>query len=56
MFNLINLLFVESNPMPVKYAMHKMGLCELEYRLPMCKPSSKLMQEIDAELKKLNII
>ncbi len=54
--HLINLLFVEANPMPVKYAMYKMGLCDLEYRLPMCEPSLKLTQEIDAELKKLDII
>lgn len=56
MFNLINLLFVETNPVPVKYVMHKMGFCNLEYRLPMCEPSAKLMHEIDAELKKLNIV
>lgn len=56
MFNLINLLFVETNPTPVKYAMHKMGFCDLEYRLPMCEPTAKLMQDIDTELKKLNII
>jgi 4-hydroxy-tetrahydrodipicolinate synthase len=55
-FNLIRLLFVESNPIPVKYAMYKMGFCNLEYRLPMCIPSKDLMQEIDTELKKLNLI
>jgi 4-hydroxy-tetrahydrodipicolinate synthase len=55
-FNLIRLLFVESNPIPVKYAMYKMGFCNLEYRLPMCKPNKNLMQDIDVELKKLNLI
>lgn len=55
-FNLIRLLFVESNPMPVKYVMHKMGFCELEFRLPMCEPSAGLMNEIDAELVKLDLI
>jgi 4-hydroxy-tetrahydrodipicolinate synthase len=55
-FNLIRLLFVESSPMPVKYVMHKMGFCELEFRLPMCEPSSNLMNEIDAELVKLGLI
>jgi hypothetical protein len=55
-FNLIRLLFVESSPMPVKYVMHKMGFCELEFRLPMCEPSLSLMNEIDAELIKLDLI
>jgi 4-hydroxy-tetrahydrodipicolinate synthase len=56
MFNLIRLIFVESNPIPIKYVMHKMGYCELEYRLPMCKPSASLMAEIDNELKVLNLL
>ena len=32
-------LFVETNPIPVKFAASLMGLCDLEYRLPMCEPS-----------------
>ena len=56
LFNLIRLLFKESNPMPVKYIMHKIGFCELEYRLPMCKPSNNLMAEIDEELIKIGLI
>ncbi|MBT6442831.1 MAG: 4-hydroxy-tetrahydrodipicolinate synthase, partial [Alphaproteobacteria bacterium] len=32
-------LFVESNPMPVKYAMSLMGKCSDEMRLPLCSPS-----------------
>ncbi len=55
-FNLIRLLFTESNPMPVKYVMYKMGFCELEYRLPMCTPSVELMKEIDEELLILGLI
>ncbi len=55
-FNLIRLLFVESNPMPIKYAMHKLGFCELEYRLPICEPSATLMQEIDDELTNLGLL
>lgn len=56
MFNLIRLLFVESNPIPIKYIMYKMGFCDLEYRLPMCQPSTSLMADIDVELKVLNLI
>ncbi|MFT4968136.1 MAG: 4-hydroxy-tetrahydrodipicolinate synthase [Candidatus Deianiraeaceae bacterium] len=55
-YNLINLLFIESNPMPVKYAMYRMGLCKLEYRLPMCDPSKELMYNIDKELERLHLI
>ena len=34
---LIKELFAEVNPIPVKYALYKMGLCQNEYRLPLCK-------------------
>lgn len=32
-------LFREVNPVPVKFLAHLMGLCEAEYRLPLCPPS-----------------
>ncbi|MBE6601162.1 MAG: 4-hydroxy-tetrahydrodipicolinate synthase [Ruminococcaceae bacterium] len=32
-------LFWEVNPIPVKYVAAQMGLCRLEYRLPLCEPS-----------------
>lgn len=50
---LIGLLFAEVNPAPVKYAAHRLGLCECEYRLPMTKPSEELCRKIDEELEKL---
>lgn len=43
-------LFTETNPIPVKYAAHKMGLCELEYRLPMCEPSARAAGVVDEML------
>jgi 4-hydroxy-tetrahydrodipicolinate synthase len=45
--------FVESNPGPVKYAMHALGLCELVYRLPMVPPRPASQQRIDAVLQAL---
>jgi 4-hydroxy-tetrahydrodipicolinate synthase len=42
--------FVESNPMPVKWAMHKMGLLEPNYRLPMIPPSDSAKIKIAAAL------
>ncbi len=40
--------FVESNPIPVKYLMAKMGLLEPVWRLPMCPPSAATMARLDA--------
>jgi 4-hydroxy-tetrahydrodipicolinate synthase len=39
--------FVESNPIPVKYLMAKMGLLEPVWRLPMCPPSAAAMSKLD---------
>ena len=38
---LIDSLFAEVNPGPVKAALNMMGMCNLEYRLPMCVPTNK---------------
>ncbi|MFA6435279.1 MAG: 4-hydroxy-tetrahydrodipicolinate synthase [Elusimicrobiales bacterium] len=35
LFGLIKTLFVETNPIPVKYAMHLLGYCSPEVRLPL---------------------
>ncbi|MDA1060351.1 MAG: 4-hydroxy-tetrahydrodipicolinate synthase [bacterium] len=40
-------LFCETNPIPVKYCVAKMGLCELSYRLPMVEPSEKAIMILD---------
>ena len=37
---LINALFCETNPIPVKAAMAEMGMCGEEIRLPLCEMSS----------------
>jgi 4-hydroxy-tetrahydrodipicolinate synthase len=34
---LINAIFSEVNPIPIKALMARLGLCEEEYRLPLCK-------------------
>ena len=46
---LIDLLFCEVNPIPVKYVAAIKGLCAAEYRLPLCPPSpesAKLLQDL----------
>ena len=48
---LIRLLFSDVNPIPVKYLMHKMGLCGLEYRLPLTPPSKELRAKLDEQIK-----
>lgn len=44
---LMEVNFVESNPIPVKYLMAKMGLLEPVWRLPMCPPSAAAMSKLD---------
>ncbi len=53
---LMEVNFVESNPIPVKYALSRMGLCQPVWRLPMTPPSPAAAQRIDTVLKELNLI
>jgi 4-hydroxy-tetrahydrodipicolinate synthase len=55
-FALMEVNFVESNPIPVKYAMAQMGLLEPVWRLPMTPPSEASSRKIDAVLKALNLL
>jgi 4-hydroxy-tetrahydrodipicolinate synthase len=48
---LMQVNFVEANPIPVKFAMAAMGLCEEVYRLPMVSPGQVSQQKILAVLK-----
>ena len=50
---MIRLLFAETNPAPVKYAMAQTGICTDEMRLPMTPPSAALCEKINAEMKAL---
>jgi 4-hydroxy-tetrahydrodipicolinate synthase len=43
--------FLESNPIPVKYIMHRLHGMALSYRLPMTVPQDKTMFALDALLK-----
>jgi 4-hydroxy-tetrahydrodipicolinate synthase len=53
---LMQINFVESNPVPVKAAMAAMGLLEETYRLPMCPPKSESREKILKVLKELNLL
>lgn len=50
---LIRLLFEDVNPIPVKYMMHLMKLCENEYRLPLTPPSDALKAKLRDALPSL---
>jgi 4-hydroxy-tetrahydrodipicolinate synthase len=50
-------LFCESNPIPIKAAMYIAGLIDtLEYRLPLVAPSSENMKRLEQVMKKYTIV
>ena len=53
---LMQINFVESNPVPVKAAMAMMGLIGEVYRLPMCPPRPESRQRIEKVLRDLNLL
>jgi 4-hydroxy-tetrahydrodipicolinate synthase len=53
---LMEVNFVESNPIPVKAALAMMGLCEPVWRLPMTPPSELNRAKIEAVLKAAGLI
>ena len=53
---LMDLNFIESNPIPVKYALHRMGRLEEIYRLPMCSMTQAHRQTMDQELETLQLV
>jgi len=52
---LMNVNFIESNPIPVKAAMGLMGLLEPVYRLPMCAPSAANLAKIEKVLEAVGL-
>ena len=53
---LMNVNFVESNPIPVKAAMGLMGLLEPVYRLPLVPPSSANLAKIERVLESAGLL
>ena len=53
---LMDINFVESNPMPVKAAMAAMGLLKPVYRLPMVPPQPASIRKIEDVLASLNLL
>jgi len=53
LYEINKVLFIESNPIPIKYAMYEAGLLpSLEYRLPLVEPSEESKRKIKEVLKK----
>jgi len=53
---LMQVNFVEANPLPVKAAMAAMGLLEEVFRLPMCPPRPESKEKIVKVLKELDLL
>ena len=49
-------LFCESNPIPVKWALYRMGLIERGIRLPLIELNDSFKEPLENSLKKLNLI
>jgi 4-hydroxy-tetrahydrodipicolinate synthase len=49
-------LFIESNPIPVKWALHKMNKCESGIRLPLTKLSQEARATLEQDLSLLGVI
>jgi 4-hydroxy-tetrahydrodipicolinate synthase len=56
MNELHKLLFVESSPIPVKWALHKLGLFGPELRLPLVPMTEPNAKKLEAELRTLGLI
>jgi 4-hydroxy-tetrahydrodipicolinate synthase len=51
--SMMNALFVETSPAPVKYVMSKHGFCKNVVRLPLVKATVKVEELLDKEMKKM---
>ena len=49
-------LFCESNPIPVKWALYKMGMIKRGIRLPLIELNDSFKEPLENSLKKLNLI
>ena len=56
LLDLINNLFIEVNPVPVKAAMNLMGYCTKEIRPPMCEPEEAHLEILKASMRKHGLI
>jgi 4-hydroxy-tetrahydrodipicolinate synthase len=55
-FDLFKNLFIETNPIPVKTALKKMGMYNGEMRLPMCEMSASNEEKLEKTLKACKLV
>ena len=53
---LVDALFIEVNPIPVKAALNMMGKCEYEYRMPLCQMDEANYAKLEKEMKAYGLI
>ena len=53
---LFKMVFFDTNPIPIKYAMSLLGYCEEIYRLPLCELSEENRDKVKAVLTKIGLI
>lgn len=56
LYDLFKVLFIETNPGPVKYSAELMNIMNKRMRLPLTPPLEENCEKIKVELKKLNLI
>lgn len=56
LWDLFKVLFIATNPIPIKYACNRIGLDVGGYRLPMVEPTADQKAKIDEVLKKYGLI
>jgi len=55
LYELFKVLFIETNPIPVKTACWALGMCEKEFRLPMCEMKPENERKLIGVLKAYNL-
>lgn len=53
LLELMQLSMTETNPIPIKYLMHRLGYCTKEVRLPLCEPRPATVDALDRVLAKM---
>ena len=56
LYELFKVLFIETNPIPVKTACWAVGMCEKEFRLPMCEMKPENERKLISVLKAYNLL
>jgi 4-hydroxy-tetrahydrodipicolinate synthase len=56
LFPIVKVMFIETNPIPVKTAMEMMGLCSGALRLPMCSMSDENKEILRKTLQSSGLI